>query len=339
MSKTPRLSSWPEPDQQQLILIQAKFYLSQSIRRLPLNALRVFVVAARERSFAAAAVELNVSAAAVSSQIKVLENFVRAPLFERGPRYVTLSANGEALFGVAERSLTELMGALERARARHDEGPLVMTVLSAFLERWLVPRIADFHARNPEALLRIQTGKSLVDLTANVDVDVAIRFGPGDWPGVVARRVLGEWLIPACAPALARRLAGKSPDQALRAAPLVACTTEPWSHWASLVGRPELDCRLTTEFDTSLAVNEAVVHGSGLGLVRWSYSRDDFASGRLVAPIGHAVRDRFAYYLVATESRFGSAKVRRFVDWLTASGNEWPEPPKEWQLTPGPVLG
>jgi LysR family transcriptional regulator of beta-lactamase len=131
--------------------------LKQNIRRLPLNALRVFVVAARERSFAAAAEQLNVSAAAVSSQVKVLENFVRAPLFKRGPRYVTLSANGEALLGVVERSLTELMGALERARTRHDEEPLVITVLSAFLERWLVPKIADFHARHPEALLRIQT--------------------------------------------------------------------------------------------------------------------------------------------------------------------------------------
>ena len=182
------------------------------------------------------------------------------------------------------------MGALERARARHDEGPLVITVLSAFLERWLVPRIADFHARHPEALLQIQTGKSVVDLTAHVDVDVAIRYGPGHWAGVVARRVLGEWLIPACSPALARRLAGKPLEQVLHTAPLVACTTEPWSHWASLVGRPDLDCRLTTEFDTSLAVNEAVVHGGGLGLVRWAYSRDDFTAGRLVAPIGHAVQ-------------------------------------------------
>jgi DNA-binding transcriptional LysR family regulator len=310
--------------------------LKQNIRRLPLNALRVFVVAARERSFAAAAEQLNVSAAAVSSQVKVLENFVRAPLFKRGPRYVTLSANGEALLGVVERSLTELMGALERARTRHDEEPLVITVLSAFLERWLVPRIADFHARHPEALLRIQTGKSVVDLTANVDVDVAIRFGPGHWEGVVARRVLAEWLIPACTPEFADRLAGKSVEQALRTAPLVACTTEPWSHWASLVGRPDLDCRRATEFDTSLAVNEAVVHGGGLGLVRWSYSRDDFAAGRLVAPIGHAVQDRFAYYLVATESRFGSAKVCRFLDWITAVGKEWPDPPAEWQLVPGP---
>ena len=192
---------------------------------------------------------------------------MRAPLFVRGPRYVTLSADGEALLGVVERSLTELMGALERARTRHDEGPVVITVLSAFLERWLVPRIADFHARHPEALLRIQTGKGVVDLTAHVDVDVAIRYGPGHWAGVVARRVLGEWLIPACSPALARRLAGKPLQQVLHTAPLVACTTESWSHWASLVGRPDIDCRLTTEFDTSLAVNEAVVHGGGLGLV------------------------------------------------------------------------
>jgi len=315
-----------------LILVEAKFYLTQHIRRLPLNALRVFVVAARERSFAAAAEQLNVSAAAVSAQVKVLENFVRAPLFERGPRYVTLSSDGEALLGAVERSLTELMGALERARSRHDEGPLVITVLSAFLERWLVPKIADFHARHPDALLRIQTGKNVVDLSANVDVDVAIRFGPGHWPGVVARRVLADWLIPACSPALARRLAGMPLQEAVGAVPLVACPTEPWSLWASLVGRPDLDCRLTTEFDTSLAVNEAVVHGGGLGLVRWTYSRDDFAAGRLVAPIGHAVQARFAYHLVATESRFASAKVRRFLDWFTAIGNAWPDPPIEWRL-------
>ena len=97
-----RLSSQLAPIQQQLILVEAKFYLGQNIRRLPLNALRVFVVAARERSFAAAAEQLNVSAAAVSAQVKVLENFVRAPLFERGPRYVTLSADGEALLGVVD---------------------------------------------------------------------------------------------------------------------------------------------------------------------------------------------------------------------------------------------
>ena len=309
--------------------------MTQKIRRLPLNALRVFAVAAREGSFTAAADRLDVSAAAVSAQVKALENFVRAPLFERGPRHVALSADGQALLGVVERSLAELMGALERARARHDDGPLVVTVLSAFLERWLVPRIADFHERHPKALLRIQTGKDVVDLTAVIDVDLAIRFGPGSWPGVVSRRVLGEWLIPACAPAVAKLLAGKPLVQAIRSAPLVACTTEPWSHWANLTGRTDLDCKSTDEFDTSLAVNEALVHGGGLGLVRWTYSRDDFAAGRLVAPFGGAVQDRFAYYVVATEPRFASEKVRRFLEWFTDIAAKWPDPPAEWRLTPG----
>src|SRR5688572_595817 len=172
---------------------------AKSPRRLPLASLRVFVATAEHLSFSRAASILGVTIGAVSMQIRALEEYLSAPLFRRRGRVVQLTGEGERLLPKVKSSLEALERAVDEARADGRTGPLMVSMLASYLQQWLLPRLPDFNEKHPDIDLRLHTSASLVDFLRS-EVQIAIRFGTGQWPQLHAEKLLDEWLVPVCSP-------------------------------------------------------------------------------------------------------------------------------------------
>jgi LysR family glycine cleavage system transcriptional activator len=306
--------------------------------RLPLNGVRVFEAVAAQRSFSKAADVLHVTTAAVSMQIKSLEQYLQVQLFRRNRRDVELTVEGESLLPYVRRGLDELeLGFRAIKSARSDA--LSVSVLGSFLQAWLLPRLGRF---NEEALknidLQIRASPQLADF-ARDDVHVAIRFGRGSWPRVHADWLMDEWLVPVCTPKLFARHGRLAGPGGTGDYPLVHSWSEPWDIWLS--GRDEdkevWPVATGTAFDNSVAVVHAARQGLGLALARWSLAADDIAQGHLVLAHPHALRFSRSYYFVCPESYLTLPKVTAFRDWLVAAARASPQPPVEPVEPPEPV--
>ena len=174
------------------------------VDRLPsLNAMRAFEAAARHLSFSRAADELHVTKAAVSHQVKALEEELGLPLFRRLNRALMLTDAGQTLYPAVSEALGIMGTAVARLKRQDEAGGLTVTMLDSFAAIWLVPRLGRFRTLHPEIDVRISTSDDSVDF-AQSDVDLAIRYGAGRWPGVHAERIMTEEIFPVCAPALLR---------------------------------------------------------------------------------------------------------------------------------------
>jgi LysR family glycine cleavage system transcriptional activator len=293
--------------------------------RLPLNSVRVFEAVATQESFSAAADALHVTTAAVSMQIKSLEQYLQVRLFRRNRRDVQLTAEGESLLPFVRRGLDELelgFRAIKSARG----GALTISLLSSFLQRWLMARLPTFRQAHPKIDLQVRTGVALVDF-ARDDVHVAIRFGRGGWPRVHAERVMDEWLVAVCAPALLKRYGRLRGPGDVGDYPLVHSSSEPWDIW--LTGKDEhkeIWPAGGTAFDDSVSVLHAAEQGQGLALSRWSLAASAVAAGQLVLAHPHALRFASKYYLVCPESYLELPKVAAFREWLLAAAEDSPKP-------------
>lgn len=293
--------------------------------RLPLNSVRVFEAVATQRSFSAAADALHVTTAAVSMQIKALEQYLQVRLFRRNRRDVELTAEGEWLLPYVRRGLDELeLGFRAIKTARH--GTLVVSVLSSFLQKWLLPRLPEFREAHPDIDLQIRASPALADF-ARDDVHVAIRFGRGGWGHFHEEPLMDEWLVAVCAPSLfARHGRVRGPGDTGRY-PLVHSSSEPWDLW--LTGKDEsgeLWPISGTAFDDSVAVVNAAEQGHGLALVRWSLAADALAKGHVVLAHPHALRFARSYHFVCPESYLDLPKVRALRDWLFGVARSSPKP-------------
>lgn len=288
-------------------------------RRLPpLTALRAFEAVARHLSMARAAAELHVTPAAVSQQIKQLEELLGQPLFRRG-KTLALSDAAEAALPL----LTDAFDRLERAAARLREGtgdgPLVVSTPPAFAARWLVPRLDDFQARHPEIELRLLATRRLVDFTLE-DVDCAIRFGDGAYPELRVERLMHEAIIPVATPALAMGIA--SPAD-IAGKPLLndewhtANQFFPdWETWLVSQGvTPGVRLRIQHFSDSNVTI-QAALAGLGVALAWRSLVEDDIKAGRLVWLLDRSTVTRLAYHLVMPANRVGLDKVATFRAWL-----------------------
>ncbi|MBC7983545.1 MAG: LysR family transcriptional regulator, partial [Candidatus Obscuribacterales bacterium] len=161
------------------------------VSKLPLNALRVFEAVAARLSFTEAAASLDVTPAAVSSQIKTLEELLETPLFHRHSRSVRLTAQGAQLLPGVQRGLAELSHAVEQLRRHRQSGLLNVSLLGSFLQKWLLPRLGDFYQKHPEVDLRFSASRELVDFM-QTDFHAAVRYGSGTWPGVRSERMLDD---------------------------------------------------------------------------------------------------------------------------------------------------
>lgn len=300
-------------------------------RRLPpLNALRAFESAARHLSFTKAAEELNVTQAAVSHQIKGLEEWLGLPLFRRANRALILTEAGQSYLPSVRDAMDMLTQATERLFRRDSAGTLTISTLPSFAAKWLVMRLGRFQARHPELEVRLHSTPQVVDF-AQQDVDVAIRFGGGNWPTLHCERLLTEDIFPVCSPSLLRR-GGPSSDldnlnrhtllHDLRCPTLLHDDYEiTWAIWAKAASQAGLDLSgidvtRGPRFDDSALLLQSAIEGAGIALARGVLVADDIAAGRLVRLFDVHLPGNFAYYVVAPPHYFSRPKVKAFRDWL-----------------------
>jgi LysR family transcriptional regulator of beta-lactamase len=279
--------------------------------QLPLNALRAFEAAARHQNFTRAALELCVSQAALSHQIRALEERLGVSLFNRLPRGVALTDEGARLYPVLNEAFDRIAVSLDRFVGGHFRQVLSVGVVGTFATGWLLPRLADFNALHPDIELRVQTHNNRIDL-AGEGLDLAVRFGDGDWQGQVSDAVLEAPFAPLCAPALARML--RQPRDLANVAMLRSYRSDEWPRWLQAAGAPELEARGPV-FDSSLTLASAAASGAGVALLPLKMFEQDLAQGRLVQPFAQTL-DLGRYWLTRLRSRAESEAARRFREWL-----------------------
>jgi LysR family transcriptional regulator, glycine cleavage system transcriptional activator len=315
------------------------------MRRLPpLNSLRAFEAAARHLSFADAAAELHVTPAAISHQVKALEDHLGVTLFRRLNRAVRLTEQGQACLPGLRDAFDRLADAVERARMPVKGGVLTVSVAPSFAAKWLVPRLDRFRDAYPDIEIRISAGMHLVDF-AREDVHIGLRYGSGHYPGLHVELLLHNEVFPLCSPALLRgRHALKRPED-LRHHTLLhdeasvrdeSCPD--WPMWLRAAGVTGLDATRGPRFDHASLVLDAAAAGRGVALTQGVLAGDDLAAGRLVKPFALTFPVEFAYYVVCPPSLRDDPKVAAFRKWVqeeakrTASGRarpDQPAPPKQ----------
>lgn len=287
--------------------------------RLPLNALRVFDAAASLGSFTLAAEQLAITPGAVSRQIKALEAELGVRLFDRFNRAVRLTESGARLAeGVAD-ALERLEMVVERVRPQAD-APLVVSVLHSMAVKWLVPRLHRYQERFPGAEILVSAADRPVDL-AREQVDVAIRYGLGPYPGLSAQRLIRNVMFPVCSPRLLERrpfpwtAADLAHTQLLHDANLREDEPD-WPRWLARAGESGVDGRRGPKFSNTYLSLEAAMRGQGVVLAHEALVIDDLASGRLAKPFDNMVITDFHYYALCLPERADEPKIRRFRQWL-----------------------
>jgi LysR family transcriptional regulator, glycine cleavage system transcriptional activator len=298
------------------------------VSKLPLNALRVFEAVAARLSFTEAAESLDVTPAAVSSQIKALEELLETPLFHRHSRSVRLSAQGAQLLPGVQRGLTELSHAIEQLRLHRQSGLLNITVLDSFLQKWLLPRLNSFYKSHPEVDLRFNATRSVVDFLQS-DFHAAVRYGQGEWADVQSEKLLDDWVFPVANRQLVNQYGPIQTMTDFQKYPLLHSPSEPWADWLRRLGGDTTRIEHGLVLEDSLATLAAAEQGKGLALARWSLVADDLAAGRLARPSMQSVRQTAAYYFVAPPQNYDVPKVIRFRDWLTDCCRQFPSPAGE----------
>jgi LysR family glycine cleavage system transcriptional activator len=291
----------------------------------PLNALRAFEAAARYLSLTRAAEELHVTPAAVSHQVKALEDYLGVKLFRRMNRSLLLTDAGQACLPGLREGFDRLAEAVDAVRARDESRPLTVTVPPSFGAKWLVPRLDRFSQDHPGIDVRIDASMRVVDMVRE-DVDIAVRYGAGDYPGMRVDRLMDEEAFPVCSP---RLLEG---ENALREpadlcnhtllhlmGPAADAAGHPdWSMWLRAAGVSDCDASRGPTFSLSSMAVQAAVDGQGVALVGSVLVADDIAAGRLVRPFELSFPLGFAYYVVYPEANAESPRVVTFRDWLMA---------------------
>lgn len=292
----------------------------------PLSALRAFDAAARHKSFALAAQEISVTPAAVSHQIKALEDFLGVALFRRKNRAVELTVEGVRYAADVADVLMRLSDATRKIRIRNASGALTISVLPSFAARWLLPRLKDFHERHPDLDVRLSSSLDLVDF-AHQDFDLAIRFGSGHYPGLESEKLLTEDLFPVCSPALAKKL--RKPDDLRRHTLLHDSMRDDWRLWLQAAGIEGVVVNKGLSFTDSSLMVQAAVDGLGVAIGREALVEAELMAGRLVRPFDLSITGESAYYLVYPQAHMARRRVRAFRDWIKAMAKEWNESPAQ----------
>jgi LysR family transcriptional regulator, glycine cleavage system transcriptional activator len=289
------------------------------VPKVPLHVLPGFVAAARARNLSRAAATLHVTVSALSHQMRGLEELLGYRLFHRGPRGLTLTPAGERLFGQVAPHLDAISAALAPQPARNPDA-LTVSVMPSVASSWLIPRLPDFTARHPEVELNLESTSDVVDFDRQ-EVDVAIRFGQGDWPQLRTHLLFDEWVIPVCSPGLLRRFP-QSARGDFTGVPLLRDLGERWHAWFAQFGG-EPPSRWVAAFDDTDALQRAAMEGMGVALGRLTMARPLLESGRLVALTGNRLPDRYAHYLVYPPRSEHHSALIAFRQWiLDVAGSE-----------------
>jgi LysR family glycine cleavage system transcriptional activator len=291
--------------------------------RLPsLNGLRAFEAAARHLSFTLAAAELNVTQTAISHQIKRLEEELGLRLFIRKNRALALTPKAKDYLPGVRAAFNDLRLATDRLLRKDDDNVVTISTLSSLAAKWLLPRLSTFQEAHPSIDVRITTSTGLVDFRSG-DVDAAIRYGRGHWPGLRTQWLMADELFPVCSPVL---LNG---DKPLRVPEDLAHHTllhssggfeDDWRQWLTAAGLPaNISKQRGVTFDVSFMTVQAAIDGIGVAMGRTSYVQDDIAKGRLVVPFKIALPTDAGFYLVSPEAVDDPPKLKLFRQWLIAA--------------------
>jgi LysR family glycine cleavage system transcriptional activator len=257
-------------------------------------------------------------------QVQALEEYLRVPLFRRSGRQVELTPVAVLLRPKVEQALADLERAIDEARADRGSGPLRVTMLAFFLAQWFLPRLPNFTAQHPDIDVQIHTSVELADFVKG-GIDAGVRFGSGAWPRLHAEKLLDEWLVPVCAPALLQRHGAIDQASDLKRYKLLHSPYEPWTAWLLDGNAGDVWPSSGPGFDDAIAIVRAAEAGQGLALARWSLVGSEVAMGRL-AVAGRAVRSARAYYFVCPPANLALDKVKVFREWLIAEGARFPPP-------------
>jgi len=288
------------------------------MRLPPLKALRSFEAAARHLSFSKAAEELFVTPAAVSHQVKALEEWLGVTLFKRLNRAVILTNEGQN-FVVSVRNGLEIIGAAAEKIMRQDaSGALHVDTLPSFAARWLLPRLSRFRDAHPDIDVRLSASDHLTDFNRE-DVDVVIRYGHGNYPGLRVDKILTEEVMfPVCSPSL---LEGthplRTPDDLKHHTLLHDDMRIDWQAWLAMAGVTDVDPKRGPSFNDSSMLLTAAMEGQGVALGRSTLAADDLLAGRLVQPFDvQPMKAHHAYYIVCPEEVADRPRIVAFRNWI-----------------------
>ncbi len=304
----------------------------------PLSAVKVFDAAARRENFTQAATELGMTQAAVSYQIRLLEERLGLSLFARAKGRVSLTEAGRRI----APSIASAFDTLEDAfsgLAAEDGAILSISTAQTFATAWLAPRLGRFQVAHPDLAVRLSTDNRLVDFSAG-EFDAAVRIGRGGWPGLKCHFLFRSHVSPMCSPEFAARHRLERPEQLL-GVPWLGPTDSWWREWLRGVGvdapRPESLPGLVLD-NQVMEANAAFAH-AGMAMMTPLFWRAELQAGRLVQPFDHLLFPGQSNWLVYPESKRLHAKIRAFRDWLLAEleGLRETEPPEMFK--PPPAVG
>ncbi|MDB5506584.1 MAG: LysR family transcriptional regulator [Devosia sp.] len=284
----------------------------------PLAAIRVFEAVARNLSFTRAAAELGMTQAAASYQIRILEERVGTPLFLRLPRQIALTEAGLRLAPRVIEAFDGLRTAFSSAIGG-DDATLFISTMHTFAAQWLAPRLGGFHLAHPKLAVRLDTTDRLVDFSRE-EVDIAVRSGKGEWPGLTSHRVATTDFSPMLSPALLQARGPLAHPRDLLNLPLLEPTDTWWMRWFDTAGvdHGNLTGRTEASLGTQTLLASAAMAAQGVAMLSVSLFETELASGRLVQPFPITASDGLGYFLVYPETRRNTPKVKVFRDWMLA---------------------
>ena len=286
-------------------------------RRLPpLSALRPFEAAARLESFSRAADELHLTHGAVSHQVRALEDHLGTPLFARHGKRVALTAAGRAFAERVRAALDEIAQAADGLRTRRDDR-LTVSVLPSFASRWLMPRLIRFMDANPGIEVNVIASTALADFRGD-EIDIAIRFGTGPWPGLVCELFLDDEYFPVAGPKMGRSRP-KTPREMIKHG-IIREDRDYWKAWFDKAGVPIEEARAARgpTFNDSTYALQAAARGEGIALARRSIVYEDLDRGALVRLFDITVPSMQRYWFVSPKETATMRKVKLFRDWIRA---------------------
>lgn len=291
-------------------------------RRLPpLNALRAFEAAARHMNFSRAADELSVTPGAVSQQIQNLEEYIGSPLFKRTPKGLLLTDAAQTALPALREAFDRLAEAASLLTAADDGRRLTVSAAPSFAAKWLVPRLGRFEEAHPQVDVWLSAGFELVDFTSG-EVDLAVRYGRGAYPGLEVVRLLGETVSPVASPGLLEQNPLETLDDLKNhvllhdGSPDADDSCPDWAMWLAARGVKGVDGARGPRFNQSSLVIEAAAGGRGVALAKQTLAQEDLDAGRLVQPFDIETAVDFAYYIVYPKAKGRLAQVKAFIAWL-----------------------
>jgi LysR family glycine cleavage system transcriptional activator len=297
--------------------------MEQRRRLPPLNALRAFEAAARHLNFSRAADELSVTPGAVSQQIQNLEDYVGVALFKRTPKGLLLTDPAQIALPALREAFDRLAEAASMLTAAVDGRRLTVSVAPSFAAKWLVPRLGQFETLHPQVDVWISAGMELVDFNSG-EIDIAIRYGAGRYPGLEVVRLMQETVIPVASPELLATQPLNDPADLAGhillhdGSPDADDSCPDWTMWLAARGVRGVDGTRGPRFNQSSLVIEAAVGGRGVALAKRALAQADLDAGRLVSPFQITTAVDFAYYLVHPKPKGRLPQVKAFMAWLIA---------------------